>query len=154
MIEILDRPFDKIAIDLLTECDTSNSGNKNILTIIDHIMGWPEAFPICDKSADTVVSTLINHYPPVHMCPRYILSDNGKEFKNHLLDQVLTQLGIGRIFSTPQSNGNWKFFISTRNQLWRSYVRRTHLTGINTSIRFLQVIGWHQTLPQQNHPSS
>ena len=42
------------------------------------------------------------------MCPRYILSDNITEFKNNLLDQVLKQLGIERIFSAPyhpQSNG-------------------------------------------------
>ena len=30
MKEIPDRPFDKIAIDLITECDTSTSGNKHI----------------------------------------------------------------------------------------------------------------------------
>ena len=30
MIEIPDRPFDKIAIDLITECETSTSGNKHI----------------------------------------------------------------------------------------------------------------------------
>ena len=58
MIEIPDRPFDKIAIDLVTECKTSTSGNKNILTIMDHLTGWPEAFPIPDKSPDTIVATL------------------------------------------------------------------------------------------------
>ena len=89
MTEIPDRPFDKIAIDLVTECKTSSSGNKHILTIIDHLMGWQEAFPIPDKSADTIVSTPINQYLPVYMFPRYILSDNGTEFKNNLLDQVL-----------------------------------------------------------------
>ena len=81
MTEIPNRPFDKIAIDLVTECKTSTSGNKHILTIIDHLTGWPEAFPIPDKSADTIVSTFINEYLPVHMCPQYILSDNGTEFK-------------------------------------------------------------------------
>ena len=35
------------------------------------------------------------------MCPRYILSDNSTEFKNNLMDQVLQQLGIDRIFSAP-----------------------------------------------------
>ena len=39
MTEILDRPFDKIAIDLVTECNTSISGNKHILTIIAHLTG-------------------------------------------------------------------------------------------------------------------
>ena len=113
MTEIPDKPFDKIAIDLVTDCETSTSGNKHILTIIDHLTGWPEAFPIPDKSADTIVATLINHYLPVHMCPRYILSDNGMEFKNSLMDQVLEHLGIDRIFSAPyhpQSNRKLEVF--------------------------------------------
>ena len=113
MTEIPDRPFDKITIDLVTDHETSTSGNKHILTIIDHLTGWPEAFPIPDKSTDTIVTTLINYYLPVHMCPRYILSDNGMEFKNKLMDQVLQQLGINRIFSAPyhpQSNRKLEVF--------------------------------------------
>ena len=98
MTKIPDKPFDKIAIDLVTECKTSTSGNKHILTIIDHLTRWPEAFPIPDKSADIIVSTFINEYLPVHMRPQYILSDNGTEFKNSLMDKVLQQLGIDRIF--------------------------------------------------------
>ena len=113
MTEIPDRPFDKIAIDLVPDCEISTSGNKHILTIIDHLTGWPEAFPIPDKSADTIVATFINEYLPVHMCPHYILSDNGTEFKNTLMDQVLQQLGIDRIFSAPyhpHSNGKLEVF--------------------------------------------
>ena len=113
MTEIPDRPYDKIAFDLVTDCKTSTSGNKHILTIIDHLTGWPEAFPIPDKSVDTIVTTLINEYLPVHMCPRYILSDNGTEFKNSLMDQGLQQLGIDRIFAAtyhPQSNGKLEVF--------------------------------------------
>ena len=47
------------------------------------------------------------------MCPRYILWDNSTEFKNTLIDQVLKQLEIERIFSAhyyPQSNGKLKVF--------------------------------------------
>ena len=113
MTEILDRQLDKITIDLVTDCETLTSGNKHILTIIDNLTGWPQAFPIPDKSADTIVTTLINQYLPVHMCPRYILSDNGTEFKNSLMDQVLQQLGIDRIFSAPyhpQSDGKLEVF--------------------------------------------
>ena len=65
------------------------------------------------KKADTIVSTFINQYLRVHMWPRYILSDNGMEFKNHLLDQVMKQLGIERIFSAPyhpHSNGKLEVF--------------------------------------------
>ena len=111
MTEMPDRPFDKIAIVLVTDCETSTSGNKHILTIINHLTGWPVAFPIPDKSADT--TTLINQYLPVNMCPRYILSDNGTELKNNLMDQVLQQLEIDRIFSAPyhpQSNSKLEGF--------------------------------------------
>ena len=105
MMEIPDRPFDKIAIDLVTDCETSTSGNKHILTIIDHLTGWPEAFPILDKSADTIVAMLINQYLLVHMCTRYILSDNGTEFKNNLMDQVLQKLGIDKLTTYVPSTG-------------------------------------------------
>ena len=46
------------------------------------------------------------------MCPRYILSDNGTEFKNQLMDQV-QQLCIDCIVSTPYhpvSNGKLEVF--------------------------------------------
>ena len=113
MMAIPDCPFNRMAIDLVTECETSTLGNKHILTIIDHLTGWPETFPILNKSAGTIVSTFINKYLPIHMCPRYILSDNSMEFKNTLMDQVLKQLGIEQIFSAPchsQSNGKLEVF--------------------------------------------
>ena len=135
MTEIPGKPFDKIAIDLVTDCKTSTSGNKHILTIIDHLTGWPEAFPIPDKSADTIVATLINHYLPVHMCPRYILSDNGTEFKNNLMDQVLKQLGIDRIFSAPyhpQSNGKLEVFHKYLKPTLKNSVRKIQQTGTST----------------------
>ena len=41
------------------------------------------------------------------------MSDNGTEFKNNLMDQILKQLGIECIFSAPyhpQSNGKLEVF--------------------------------------------
>ena len=69
MMEIPNRPFDKTAINLIIECKTSTSGNKHILAIIDNLTGWPEAYPIPDKTADAIVSTFINEYLQVHMYP-------------------------------------------------------------------------------------
>ena len=144
MTEIPDSPFDKITIDLVTDCETLTSGNKHILTIIDHLTGWPEAFPIPDKFADTIVTTLINQYLPVHMCPRYILSDNGMEFKNNLMDQVLQQLGIDRIFSAPyhpQSNGKLEVFHKYLKPMLRKLCKNTLQIGTNISIRYSPVTG-------------
>ena len=86
MTDIPDRPFDKRAIDLVSDLNVSASGNQHILTIIDHLIGGPEALPIPDKKADTIVCIFINNYLPIHMCLCFILSDNGTEFKNQLMD--------------------------------------------------------------------
>ena len=66
MTEILEWSFVKIAIDFVTECKTTTSGNKHIFIIIDHLTRWLEAFPVLDQSADTMVSIFINQYLPVH----------------------------------------------------------------------------------------
>ena len=124
MTEISNRPFDKIAIDLVTECEASASGNKHILTIINHLTGWPEVFPILDKSADTVVSIFINKYLPVHICLRYTLSDSGTEFKNNLMDQVLKQLGIEMdILSTKTPTEQWQ--IGSFSQILKTNLEET-----------------------------
>ena len=112
MTEIPECPFNNIPIYLVTECEISSSGDKHILTIIDHLTVWPEAFPIPDKSADTIVSTITNQYLPVHMCPD-IYCQIMAQSSNHIMDQVLQQLGIEHIFSTiyyPQSNGKLEVF--------------------------------------------
>ena len=87
-------------------------------------MGWPEAFPIPDQSADTIVSMFINHYLAGHMYPRYILSDDGTEFKNHLMDQVLQQLRINYIFfHTLPPSKQWK--TRSFSQVSQTYTQET-----------------------------
>ena len=62
-------------------------------------------------------------YEKSTQCPQYILSDNGTGFKNSLMDQVLQQLGIDRIFSAPyhpQSNGKLEFF----HKYWKPTLKK------------------------------
>ena len=113
MTDIPDKPFDKIAIDLVSDRSVSASGYQYILTLIDHLLGWPEVFAIPHKKADTIVHIFINNYLPIHMYPHFTLSDTGTEFKNQLMDNVLQQLSIDHIFSAsyhPQSNGKLDVF--------------------------------------------
>ena len=126
----------------------STSRNKHTLTIIDHLTGWPEAFPIVDKSADTIESTFINTYLQVHMCPRYILYDNSTEFKNNPMDQVLKQLGIERIFSAPchpQIDGKLEVFHKYLKPTLKKLCEKTCQTGISILTKSLPVKESHLT---------
>ena len=100
MKDIPDKPFNKIVIDLASDLNMSTSGNQHIISIIDHLTGWPVVFPIPNKKADTIVHVFINTYLPIHMCPCFILSDNGTELKNQHIDTIPQQLDIDCIFST------------------------------------------------------
>ena len=126
MTDIPDKPFYKILIDLISYLNISSSGKQHILTITDHLTGWPEASHIPDKKTDTIVHVFINNYLPIHMCPCFILSDNGTELKNQLMDNVLQQLGIDCIFSVPYPHKvmeHWKFSTNTLNLLLQNCVK-------------------------------
>ena len=138
MTDIPDRPFDKIAIDLISDLSVSISGNQHILTIIYHLTGWLEALPIPDKKADTIVCIFINNYLSVHMCPHFILSDNGTKFKNQLMDNILKQCGIDFIFSAlyhPQNIETWTVSTNALNQLLRNCVKMIQTSVTNTSTK-------------------
>ena len=138
MMEIPDQPFNKIAMDLVTDFTESNKENKHILTITDLLTEWLEAISIPNKSADTITKAFIRHYLPRHLCPLFILSDNGMEFKNQTFDRIVKDLSIKRIFSAPyhpQSNGKLetlhKFLKPTLKKMcaedqdkWDDYVKQ------------------------------
>ena len=67
MKNIPDRPFDKIAIDLVSGLNISTSGNQHILSIIDHLTGRPKDFPIPNNKTHTIVCVFINIYIPIHV---------------------------------------------------------------------------------------
>ena len=139
MTDIPERPFDKIAIDLVSDLNVSAPGNKHILTTIDHLTGWPEAFLIPDKKVDTIVCVFINNYLQIHMCPQFMLSDNGTEFRNQLMDNILHQPGIDCIFSVPyhsQSNGKLEAFYKYLKPILMKLMKKIWTTGTSTSTKF------------------
>ena len=101
MIDTPNRPYDKIAVDLVSGLSISPSWNQHLVTISDQLKGWPRAFASPEKKADTIIYIFINNYLPINMCPHFILSDNGTEFKNQFMDNILKQLGIDGISCTP-----------------------------------------------------
>lgn len=101
-------PFQKVAMDMCGPYDTSYGGNRFLLTFVDMYSGWPEFYPLPDKSAEGVADIILTKIIPRHGCCLRLLSDNGGEFVNKVVGQVCKTLKIYRIRTSPyrpQSNG-------------------------------------------------
>ena len=122
-------PFDIIGIDTCGPYPDSVNGNKYIVTIVDHFSGWPEAYPIPNKQADTVASLLMERFLPIHACPTRIISDRGGEFNNYLIQTLTSRMKIKHIRSAPwrpQFNGKTERFHRYLNDCIAKYTRGNH----------------------------
>ena len=59
-------PFEIVGIDTCGPYNDTDSGNRYILTLVDHFSGWPEAYATPDKSAETVACILLTEFLPRH----------------------------------------------------------------------------------------
>ena len=93
-------PFEVIAIDFTGPLILR--GEKVwVLTMIDLLTRWSEAWIVKDNTAETVMHILEQEVFPRYSIPKVILSDNGKELKKKLLNDLLKRMGINRRFSAP-----------------------------------------------------
>ena len=108
-------PMKFISMDIIGEFNPpSEKGNKYALTVICMHTGFTFCIPIPDKSAATVAKAYINNVYCWFGASHKILTDNGKEFKNALLNKVAKEIGVEhKIYSPPyhpQSNGKIESF--------------------------------------------
>ena len=88
-------PQYKVSMDLVGPLKPSKEGNhRYILTIMDNFTRFFTAVAIENKEAETVAKAFLKHYIAVFGCPVQILTDNGSEFTNKDLRDVLKVLDI------------------------------------------------------------
>ena len=109
-------PMAKVSLDLSGPYPTSMSGNRYIIAFVDWFSGWPEAFAVPDKTADTVAHLLLEHIFPRFGCSLQIVTDNGTENVNKVIKDVLESLKIDHVLTSvyhPQSNAKVERFHRT-----------------------------------------
>lgn len=112
--------FAKIGLDLSGPYPTTLSGNKYIATFVDWYSGWPEAFPIPDKTGDTISHLLLEEIFPRYGASLQIVTDNGSEFENRVVNETLEALNIDHVttsFYHPQSNAKVERFHRTMHDI-------------------------------------
>ncbi len=103
---IQSEPWDTVAIDLSQLPLTT--GHKYILVVIDHLSRFCILVPLKDKQVTSVARALIDELFCKYNTPKVLLSDNGTEFNNQILDAICREYGITKMNVMayhPASNG-------------------------------------------------
>ena len=87
-------PFAKIGIDVTGPYQKTLSGNKYVIGFVDWYLGSAEAFLVPDKSAETTAHLLLEEIIPRHSTPLQLVTDNGTENVNKVMQHLLQTLNI------------------------------------------------------------
>ena len=94
-------PHQYVSVDITGPFVRSKKGHTYLLTFIDHLTGFADAYAIGNKRGDTVASILHQDYIPRYGPPEMILSDNGTEFVNSAVAGILRAHGVEHRHTTP-----------------------------------------------------
>ena len=106
------RPFDSICLDCVGPLERSKQGFKWILTCINLHSSFFIVVSMKSKSADDVIHAYIETILPRIGPSRFILMDNGMEFKNDTMAKVLNRLNTEHKFTMvyfPRGNSRLEY---------------------------------------------
>ena len=122
-IPAFEEPFGRVIIDCVGPLPKTKSGNQYLLTVMCASTRFPEAIPLRNISAKTIVKALVKFFTLVGL-PKSIQSDQGSNFMSGLFQQVMDELGIKQYRSSayhPESQGALERFHQTLKNMIRSY---------------------------------
>ncbi|BHF80325.1 hypothetical protein SprV_0702345000 [Sparganum proliferum] len=99
--------FSHVQLDSVDPLTLSN-GCSYLLTCVDRFTRWPEAIPLPDIAAPTVVKAFLSRWVAIFGAPFTIRTDRDAQFKFNLFQSLPSFLGCTRILTTayrPTANG-------------------------------------------------
>ena len=111
-------------MDLIGPFDRSTQGYQFVLVLVDYATRYPEAVPLRNISAKSVVQDLFQIISHVGI-PKEILTDQGTSFMSRTLRELYELLGIRSIRTSvyhPQTDGLVERFNRTLKSMIRKFV--------------------------------
>ena len=99
---------------------------RYLLTMVDRTTRWPEATPVADTSAETVLQAFIASWVSRFGVPHTVTSDRGAQFTSGVWQAAMARMGIKVSTTTayhPQSNGLVERFYRALKDALRCAVR-------------------------------
>ena len=101
-------PFVKWGIDYMTCNPYSSRGHGYIIIAMDYFTKWVEAMPTYLVDGKATTQFLFNHVISRFSVPQAIFTDHGSHFKDYMIAELTSALGLHHDGSTPyypQANG-------------------------------------------------
>ena len=106
-------PMDLIHVDLVgmevtVETKKKESQVQKVLVVTDHFLQFVQAYKVKDKRVITIAKCLYDNYFRHYGLPGCLLSDQGTEFCNAILNEMCIYLNIKKLLMSPhhpQTNG-------------------------------------------------
>ena len=111
--------FDTAGIDLVFGFPETQEGYIGILVITEYLTKYPYVVPIKSKSATEIARHLFN-YICLFGPPKELLSDQGKEFLNQIVEAILKLSGTENLVTSAYSP-NTKFDRKIQSNFCRSF---------------------------------
>ena len=98
-IPAFNEPFSRVIVDCVGPLHKTKSGNQYQLTIMCASTRFPEAIPLRNIKAKTIVKALTKFYTLVGL-PKSIQSDQWSNFTSGLFQEVMYELGVEQYTSS------------------------------------------------------
>ena len=125
---VVEKTWHVVARDIIGPLPRTSKGFEYILVLQDLFTRWVEATAIRKANAKTVVGELNRKIFPRFGCPEVFLSDNGTEFKNHVVEDFLRERGMHHTPYHPQLNPAERANRTLKTMV-ASYLKEGHSTS-------------------------
>eukprot|EP00253_Pinus_taeda_P012947 PITA_12947 len=101
-------PFTKWGIDFMRCNPTSTGGHGYIIVMVDYFTKWAKEMPTLNNNSETAALFFFNHVVSRFGVPQAIVTNHGSHFRNHMMVELASKLGLSDDISTPyylQANG-------------------------------------------------
>ena len=94
-------PFAKWGIDYMICNPHSAGGHTSIIVAVDYFTKWAEAIPTYNNTRKTATLFLFNHIITRFGVPQSIVTNHGSHFRDHMMVELTSKLGLRHQNSTP-----------------------------------------------------